>query len=185
LRAIPTLQGCPALSKAASILARRMVVAPLGSRVDRANRSSRPDPAPGGSHTGHRGRKGALRSSGRSCSWASPGSLTPRLGRHILARLMDRHAIVSECRQQAAHCRTRAETASDERVRALLVSMALIWTKLAEEAEPIQRTMRGVANDDTAGQTQVPRGSASDAMPTLQDTDESAQVRASPWTQVR
>jgi hypothetical protein len=77
---------------------------------------------------------------------------------------MDRHAIVSECRQQAAHCRTRAETASDERVRALLVSMALIWTKLAEEAEPIQRTKLGVANDDTAGQTQVPPGSASDAM---------------------
>src|SRR5262249_9855003 len=64
---------------------------------------------------------------------------------------------VSECRQPAAHCRTRAKTANDERVRALLVSMALIWTKLAEEAEPIQRTKRGVANDDTAGQTQVPR----------------------------
>jgi hypothetical protein len=98
---------------------------------------------------------------------------------------MDSLAIVNECRQQAAHCRTRAETASDERVRALLVSMALIWTKLAEEAEPIQRTKLGVANDDTAGQTQVPPGSASDAMPTLQDTDESAQVRASPWPQVR
>jgi hypothetical protein len=98
---------------------------------------------------------------------------------------MDRHAIVSECRQQAAHCRTRAETASDKRVRALLVSMALIWTKLAEEAEPIERTKLGVANDDTAGQTQVPPGSASDAMPTLQDTDESAQVRASPWPQIR
>jgi hypothetical protein len=96
---------------------------------------------------------------------------------------MDRLAIVNECLQQAAHCRTRAETASDKRVRALLVSMALIWTKLAEEAEPIQRT--NVANDDTAGQTQVPPGSASDAMPTLQDTDESAQVRASPWPQVR
>jgi hypothetical protein len=68
---------------------------------------------------------------------------------------MDRHAIVSECRQQAAHCRTRAETANDERVQALLVSMALIWTKLAEEAEPIQRTKRGVANDDTSEQTQV------------------------------
>jgi hypothetical protein len=67
-------------------------------------------------------------------------------------------------------------------VRALLVSMALIWTKLAEEAEPIQRTKLGVANDDTAGQTQVPRGSASDAMPTLQDTDESAQVAASSLT---
>jgi hypothetical protein len=68
---------------------------------------------------------------------------------------MDSLAIVNECRQQAAHCRTRAETASDERVRALLVSMALIWTKLAEEAESIQRTKLGVANDDTAGQTQV------------------------------
>src|SRR5262245_6817028 len=41
---------------------------------------------------------------------------------------------VSECRQQAAHCRNRAETANDERVRALLISMALIWAKLAEEA---------------------------------------------------
>src|SRR5262249_57393913 len=89
---------------------------------------------------------------------------------------MDCHAIVSECRQQTPHGRMRAETASDERVRVLLGSMALIWTKLAEEAEPIQRTKRGVANDDTAGQTQVPPGSASDAMPTLQDTDESAQV---------
>jgi hypothetical protein len=54
---------------------------------------------------------------------------------------MDSLAIVNECRQQAAHCRTRAETASDERVRALLVSMALIWTKLAEEAESIQRNV--------------------------------------------
>jgi hypothetical protein len=142
-------------------------------------------PGSGGSHTGHRGRNGAPRSPGRSCSWAPPGSLTPHLGRHILARLMDRHAIVSECRQQAAHCRARAETASDERVSALLVSMALIWTKLAEEAEPIQRTKRGVANDDTAGQTQVPPGSASDAMPTLQDAHESAQARSSSWQQVR
>ena len=38
--------------------------------------------------------------------------------------------------------------------------MALIWTKLAEEAETIQRTKLGIANDDTAGQTQVPPGSA-------------------------
>jgi hypothetical protein len=63
--------------------------------------------------------------------------------------------------------------------------MALIWTKLAEEAEPIQRTKLGVANDDTAGQAQVSPGSASDAMPTLQDAHESAQVRASPLPQVR
>src|SRR5215471_6182848 len=142
-------------------------------------------PAPGVGPT--RGITGAMgpRLPREKLQLAPPSSLTPHLGRHILARLMDRHAIVSECRQQAAHCRTRAETANDERVRALLVSMALIWTKLAEEAEPIQRTKRGVANDDTAGQTQVPPGSASDAMPTLQDTDESAQVGASPWPQVR
>jgi hypothetical protein len=97
---------------------------------------------------------------------------------------MDRLAIVNECLQQAAHCRTRAETASDEGVRLVLVSMALIWTKLAEEAKRIRRTNHGVANDNTAGQTQVLPGSAADAMPTLQDADESAQVRASPWTQV-
>jgi hypothetical protein len=97
---------------------------------------------------------------------------------------MDSLAIVNECRQQAAHCRTRAETASDERVRPLLASMALIWTKLAEEAESIQRTKLGVANDDTAGQIQVPPGSASDAMPTLQDAHESAQVHSSSWQQV-
>jgi len=70
-------------------------------------------------------------------------------------------------------------------VRALLISMALIWTKLAEEAEPIQRTKHGVVNDDTAGQTQVPPGSASDAMPTVQDALESARVHSFPWPRVR
>ena len=39
-------------------------------------------------------------------------------------RVMDRVATPSEFRQQAAHCRTLAEMAPDERVRALLVSMA-------------------------------------------------------------
>src|SRR5262249_27741894 len=39
-------------------LAWRMIVAPLGPRVDRANRSSWRDRGSGGSHTGHRGRKG-------------------------------------------------------------------------------------------------------------------------------
>ena len=51
-------------------------------------------PAPGGTHTGHRGRNETPRSPGRSCSRAPPSSLTPHLGRHILARLMDRHAMV-------------------------------------------------------------------------------------------
>ena len=69
----------------------------------------------------------------------SPGSLTPHLPHRILARLMDRPAVVSDCRQQAAGCRARAEAAMEESMRSLLVSMALIWTKPAEEAEQIGR----------------------------------------------
>jgi hypothetical protein len=69
----------------------------------------------------------------------SPGSLTPHLPRRILARPMDRPAVVSDRRQQAADCRARAEAAMEERIRSLLVSMALIWTKPAEEAEQIGR----------------------------------------------
>jgi hypothetical protein len=34
-------------------------------------------------------------------------------------------------------------------VQALLVSMALIWAKLADEAEQIERTRLGAADDDT------------------------------------
>ena len=45
-------------------------------------------PAPGRTHTGHRGRNGIPRSPGRSLQLAPPGSLTLHLGRHILARLM-------------------------------------------------------------------------------------------------
>jgi len=63
--------------------------------------------------------------------------LTPHLPRRILARPMDRPAVVSDRRQQAADCRARAEAAMEERIRSLLVSMALIWTKPAEEAEQI------------------------------------------------
>jgi hypothetical protein len=48
---------------------------------------------------------------------------------------VDRRTTSTECRQQAAHCRKRAETVMDERVRAVLVSMAQMWIKLAEEAE--------------------------------------------------
>jgi hypothetical protein len=65
--------------------------------------------------------------------------LTPHLPRRILARLKNRLAVVSEYRQQTAGCRARAQAAIDERMRSLLVSMALIWTKLAEEAEQIER----------------------------------------------
>jgi hypothetical protein len=37
------------------------------------------------------------------------------------------------CRQQAVRCQTLAETAGDQRVRPLLVSMKERWTKLADE----------------------------------------------------
>jgi hypothetical protein len=55
---------------------------------------------------------------------------------------MDRVATPSDFRQQAAHCHTLAETARDERVRALLLSMAQMWTKLADAAECLQRSTR-------------------------------------------
>jgi hypothetical protein len=65
--------------------------------------------------------------------------LTPHLPRRILARLKDSLAVISHNRPQAAGCRARAQAAIDERTRSLLVSMALIWTQLAEEAEQIER----------------------------------------------
>jgi len=52
---------------------------------------------------------------------------------------MDRFATSSECWQQAALCRTRADTAADQRLRAVWTSMALIWTKLAAHKERLQR----------------------------------------------
>jgi hypothetical protein len=51
----------------------------------------------------------------------------------------------TECRQHAAHCRQRAETVRDDRVRAMLVSMAHMWIKLAEEAK---RLLPSKANGD-------------------------------------
>jgi hypothetical protein len=42
--------------------------------------------------------------------------------------LMDLLGTPGECRQQAARCQTLAETVSDQRVRALLVSMNEMWT---------------------------------------------------------
>ena len=50
----------------------------------------------------------------------------------------------------AARPQNRVETASNERVQALLVSMALIWARLADEAEQIEHTKLGVADDDIA-----------------------------------
>ena len=74
-----------------------------------------------------------------SCPRSSLGSLTPHLAHRILVRLMDRLAVVSECRQPDADCRARADATIDERMRSLLVSTALIWTELSEEAEQIGR----------------------------------------------
>jgi hypothetical protein len=52
--------------------------------------------------------------------------------------LMDRLSAPSECRAQALHCRMVADTVMDEQVRALWVSMAHSWTKLAEAIERLQ-----------------------------------------------
>jgi hypothetical protein len=43
---------------------------------------------------------------------------------------MDHLSAQSECRAQALHCRMVADTATDEEVRTLWVSMAQTWTKL-------------------------------------------------------
>lgn len=51
---------------------------------------------------------------------------------------MDRLSAPSECRAQALHCRMVADTVMDEQVRALWVSMAQTWTKLAEAMERLQ-----------------------------------------------
>jgi hypothetical protein len=52
---------------------------------------------------------------------------------------VDRFTSPSECREQAAICCTRADAAADERLRAVWISMALIWTKLAAHKERLQR----------------------------------------------
>src|SRR5262245_40830975 len=68
---------------------------------------------------------------------------------------MDRFATPSECRQHAVHCRTRADTATGERVRALWISMARMWTKLATHCERLQRLNAQGAYSDTPTETQV------------------------------
>jgi hypothetical protein len=66
--------------------------------------------------------------------------LTPHLPRRILALLKEPLAVVTEYRRQAADCRTHAQAEIDARMRSLLVSMALISTKPAQEAERIERS---------------------------------------------
>jgi hypothetical protein len=51
---------------------------------------------------------------------------------------VDRFATPSECWEQAALCRTQADAAADKRLRAVWISMALIWTKLAAHKERLQ-----------------------------------------------
>jgi hypothetical protein len=51
---------------------------------------------------------------------------------------MGRLSAPGECRAQALHCRMVADTATDEQVRTLWVSMAQTWTKLAEAMERLQ-----------------------------------------------
>jgi hypothetical protein len=51
---------------------------------------------------------------------------------------MDRLSAPSECRVQALYCRVVGDTATDEEVRTLWVSMAQTWTKLAEAMERLK-----------------------------------------------
>jgi hypothetical protein len=67
---------------------------------------------------------------------------------------MDRFATPSECWEQAALCRTRADAAADERLRAVWISMALIWMRLAAQKERLKHlNARGIS--DAATETQV------------------------------
>jgi hypothetical protein len=68
---------------------------------------------------------------------------------------MDRFTTPSECRGQAAFCCTQADAAADERLRAVWISMALIWTKLAAHKERLQRLNAYGGISDTATETQV------------------------------
>jgi hypothetical protein len=93
--------------------------------------------------------------------------LTPFQPRHILfpkscqgwGLLVDRLAYFSECWRQAAHCRRRADTATDERMRALWRSLARMWTTLGANGEKVRRLDDKGAAHETTGETQVtPRG---------------------------
>jgi hypothetical protein len=72
---------------------------------------------------------------------------------------MDRFATPSECWQQAALCRAGADAAADKRLRAVWMSMALIWTKLAAHKERFPRLNAEGDVSDTATETQVTTGS--------------------------
>jgi hypothetical protein len=68
---------------------------------------------------------------------ASPAPLHPSLAVPFLGLglIMGRLATPSECWEQVALCRTRADAAADERLRAVWSSMAQMWTKLGERLQ--------------------------------------------------
>ena len=68
---------------------------------------------------------------------------------------MDRFATPSECWEQAALCRARADATADERLRAVWISMTLIWTRLAVHQERLKRLNAQGGVSDTATETQV------------------------------
>ena len=61
---------------------------------------------------------------------------------------MDSLAAARDCRAQALHCRMVADTATDEEVRSLWVSMAQTWTKLAEAMEQLQPDQGSIGADN-------------------------------------
>jgi hypothetical protein len=74
----------------------------------------------------------------------------------------------------------------DRLVQGVMLAASWPWLTGSPDNLPngLRATKLGVA-DDGAGQSQVPPGSASDAMPTLQDAHDSAEVHSSPWPRVR
>jgi hypothetical protein len=98
--------------------------------------------------------------------------LTPLQPRHILCALLsglgllvDLLATPSKCRLQAAHCRRRAYTATDERLRALWSSLEKLWTKLGADGDEVQPDADGAAHEITR-ETQIgPRGPCASVRP--------------------
>jgi alpha-ketoglutarate-dependent taurine dioxygenase len=70
---------------------------------------------------------------------------------------MDRLSAPSECRAQALHCRLVADTAPNEQVRTLWVSMAQTWTKLAEAMERLEPHQARYEERDAEVLRAVPR----------------------------
>jgi hypothetical protein len=64
--------------------------------------------------------------------------------------------------------------------------MAQTWTNLPEEADRLQTlNPQRLADSASEGEAQVPLRRSCALVPKVQDAHEGAQVRASPWPQVR